>query len=540
MPSDSSVQSQPLARMIPIAHLAESPTNPRKHFDRKRLDELAASIKENGVLEPLLVREVAGPEHIEIVCGARRYRASKIAGLTEVPCVVREVSDRDVRLLQLAENATREDLSPIEEAETYAALFEEGLTTDAIAKRLGKEKRHLARRLPLAKLPKKVKEALAAGYLPVAHAELIGVIPDSKMQEMALGRILYTAYSGERTTIAAQPYAVAKRIVEEEFMTALSLAIFNPEDATLSPLGACSMCPHLTGNNPDLFGEVAGKSVCTNPKDFQLKTENHLKRLRDDGYTVLLSPNQLKRAFPFAGNSDELGKEFVDLERVCNDDPKRRTYEALLGKAEKLKTVFALKNGRVRKLYPAKELRPALVASGHAFAKEKPKKNGNGKAATSRSQAQLERIGDEAVSRELAKKLRTVKLTPSGWIDLILRIVLIAEDWRIKTVIGRHGYDGSDKDFALNREKILKERVEAMTDAEKRAFLIDLLIGDWFHSADKAEAELYKHLLKLAGVDYVKVANAAIDAAKKAAADAKQTPKPPIAAKIVRAPKSRA
>lgn len=540
MSSDSSVQSQPLSRVIPIAHLAESSTNPRKHFDPKKLDELAASIKENGVLEPLLVREVLGSEHLEIVCGARRYRASQIAGLTEVPCVVRNVSDQEVRLIQLAENANREDLSPVEEAETYAALVEEGLATETIAKRLGKEKRHIARRLPLAKLPKKVKDALAAGYLPVGHAELIGIIPDAKLQEAALGRILYTAYAGEKTTIAAQPYAVAKRIVEEEFMTALSLAIFDPEDIELSPLGACSKCPHRTGNNPDLFGEMSGKSICTNPKDFQLKTENHLKKLRDDGYTVLLSPNQLKRAFPYGGGSDEIGKEYMDLERVCEADPKRRTYEVLLGKTEKLKTVFALKNGRVRKLYPAKEIRAALIASGHAFAKEKPKKKDSGKAATSRSQAQLERIGDDAVSRELAKKLRAVKLTPSGWIDLILRIVLIVEGWRVQFVIGRHGYDGSDKDFAQSREKILAERVEAMNDAEKRAFLIDLLIGDWLHSKDKAEADLYKHILKLAGVDYVRVANAAIDAAKKAAVDAKQTSKPPIAAKTVRAPQSRA
>src|ERR1041384_8155184 len=94
MPSDSSVQSQPLSRLIPIAHLAKSPTNPRTHFDPKKLDELAASISENGVLEPLLVRKLASPDKFEIVYGARRYRASQIAGLTEVPCVVRDVSDQ--------------------------------------------------------------------------------------------------------------------------------------------------------------------------------------------------------------------------------------------------------------------------------------------------------------------------------------------------------------------------------------------------------------------------------------------------------------
>jgi len=197
--------------------------------------------------------------------------------------------------------------------------------------------------------------------------------------------------------------AVAKRIVEEEFMTALSLAIFDPEDDGLSPLGRCSTCPHLSGNNPDLFGDVTGKAVCTNPKDFQLKTENHLKRLREGGYTVLISKKEIAQAFP--NGLEHPAREFVDLEAICFEDPKRRTYEELLGKAEKLKTVFALRNGRVRKLFAAREMRAALAASGHAFAKEKPKKKVNDQA-VSRSQANLERIGDEAVSRELAKRLR--------------------------------------------------------------------------------------------------------------------------------------
>jgi hypothetical protein len=323
--------------------------------------------------------------------------------------------------------------------------------------------------------------------------------------------------------------ALAKRIIEEEFMTALSLAIFDPEDAALSPLGACSTCPHLSGNNADLFGDVTGKAVCTNPRDFQLKTENHLRRLRESGFTVLISKKELGRAFP-NGNSAEPSREFVDLEDICFEDPKRRTYEALLGKGKKLKAVFALKNGRVRKLYPAKDIRPALVASGHAFAKEKPKKKVNDKA-LSRSQANLERIGDEAVSRELAVKLRSVKLAPSGWIELLVRIVTVLEGWKLEGVIRRHGFDGSKDEFAQKRERILADRIDAMTDAEKRAFLVDFLAGDWLHTADKAQRELYKYLLKLAGVDFVKVANAAIDEAKRQAIEAKDMPKPPIAVK---------
>jgi ParB/RepB/Spo0J family partition protein len=376
MSSASSVQSSSSTsfQLIPLGKLGESPTNPRKHFDPGKLDELSRSIKEVGVLEPLIVRVHKNGDStaFQVVCGARRFRASKLAGLAEVPATVREFTDDQVRLIQLAENGAREDLTPLDEAEAYAALAADGRDAAAIAKTLGKKTGEVARRLPLAKLAKSAKDMLASGLLPVGHAELLARIPDAKLQEEALERFLHDAneYGEGKPVYAAVPLAIAKRIVEQEFMTALSVAIFDPEDASLSPLGACSKCPHLAGNNRDLFGDVKAKAVCTNPKDFRLKVETHLAKLRDSGYTVLISKNEVKRAFPFGG-SDEVGKEFVDLERMCIDDPKRRTFEELLGRGEKLKTIFALRDNRVRKLYLAKDIRAALVASGHSFAKEK-------------------------------------------------------------------------------------------------------------------------------------------------------------------------
>jgi len=521
MSSDSSVPvKSSISKTMPLSSLRESPTNPRKYFEAKALRDLAESIKQHGILEPLIVRANGSPAQAEIICGARRYRAAKIAGLTEVPVVLRKFTDDEVVLVQLVENGQRSDLSPLEEAETYAALADKGLSVSTIAKRLGRESRDVARRLPLAKIPKKVKDGLSSGTLPVEHAELIARIPDPKLQEQALERILERYFGEEKSVTRAVPYAAAKRVIEEEFMTALSVAAFDPEDPDLSPLGRCSKCPHLAGNNPDLFGDVKGKAVCTNPKDFRLKTENHLKKLPESGYTVLLTPKELKRAFPF-GESDQVGKEFVDLERICPEDPKHRRYEELLRRDEKLKTVFAFKNGVVRKLYPAKDLRDALVASGHTFAKEKPRRAAENEAA--RSAANLERIGREAVSGDLAMKLRSVRLTPSGWIDLLLRIAMIAEGWKLEGVLRRHGFDGSREEFAQKRERIVAERIKSMSEADKRAFLIDLLVGDWTATPDKPRQQLYRDVLKLAGVDYVKVAKRAIDEAKQKSAERKRS-----------------
>ncbi len=532
MSSDSSVLERPTYPTVPITHLRESPTNPRKYFDQKGLKELSESIRTHGVIEPLVVRTNGDPFLMEIVCGARRYRASKTAGLVEVPVVVREFTDDEVVVIQLVENGQRADLSPLEEAETYAALAAKGLSAAAIAKQVGREPRDVARRLPLAKLAKRVKEALSSGILPVEHAQLIARIPDAKLQEEALGRILED-YGQEKPVIHAVPYAIAKRVIEEEFMTALSLAVFDPEDPDLSPLGACSKCLHLAGNNPDLFGDVKGKAICTNPKDFRLKTENHLKRLRESGYTVLLSPKELKRAFPY-GDSDQPAKEYTDLDWVCADDPKHRRYDELLRRAEKLKTVFAFKNGRVRKLYATKDLRDALVASGHAFAKQK-RQGATGKPSPVAAK-NYERIGQEAVSRALAEKLRTLELTPSGWIDLLLRILVVLEAWKLEVVIRRHGFAGTREEFLKDRDRVIDERLAAMTAAEKRAFAIDLMIGDWLPNVDKAQQELYRYVLKLAGVNYATVANRAIDEAKRDAAKPQTSSTPAVAAKPVQAP----
>jgi len=534
MSSVSSVQSKSaVSQFLPITALRESPTNPRKYFDPKKLKELSDSVKEHGIIEPLVVR--GKPADAEIICGARRYRAAKLAGLAEVPVIFKDLSDEEVRLVQLVENGQRDDLSPLEEAETYAELQATGMAVPAIAKKVSREPSQVARRLPLTTLGKRVKDSLATGAIGVEYAELIARIPDPKLHDEALAAILESEhYDGEeKPTTRPVPYAVAKRLIEEQFMAPLSVAVFDPEDAELSPLGACSKCPHLVGNNPTLFGDVRGKAVCTNPKDFRLKTENHLKRRRETGYTVLLTPKELKRAFP--DGSRQLSKEFIDLENVCSDDPKLRKYDELLSKAEKLKTVFALKDGRVRRLFPSRDVRPALLAAGHAFAKDKPKAKGNGKAEEARSAAQLERIGEDAVSRELAVKLRSVKLALGGWIDLLLRIAVMERHWKLEGVLRRHGFAGSHQEFAEKRERIVKNRLEAMSEAEKRAFLVDLLIGDWQGSADKGEQELYRFVLKLAGVEYAKVANRAIDEAKRQAVEAKKTPKPPIAAKTARA-----
>lgn len=146
---------------------------PRQYFDQAALDSLAASIRESGILQPLVVR--AGDNgRFRLIAGERRFRASKLAGLTEVPVVVRDVSDREAFTLALIENVQREDLNPIEEAEAYRQLIDEfGLTHEDTALRAGRSRAAVTNTLRLLQLPPSVQEFLISGALSAGHARAI-------------------------------------------------------------------------------------------------------------------------------------------------------------------------------------------------------------------------------------------------------------------------------------------------------------------------------------------------------------------------------
>ncbi|NLA57840.1 MAG: ParB/RepB/Spo0J family partition protein [Firmicutes bacterium] len=171
-------------RQIPVNAVEPNPYQPRRHFDEGSLSELAASIKEKGVLQPIMVREKDGV--FELVAGERRWRAAQIAGLVEIPAVVRELTDREVMEIALIENLQREDLNPIEEAEAYAVLMQEfNLTQEEVAQAVGKGRPTIANRLRLLRLPEVVRAWVAEGRLSAGHAKILVVLDDKHAEELA-------------------------------------------------------------------------------------------------------------------------------------------------------------------------------------------------------------------------------------------------------------------------------------------------------------------------------------------------------------------
>ncbi len=162
-------------RMVPIEFIHPSALQPRQRFDDEPLQALADSIRENGVLQPILVRRhPQTPNAYEIVAGERRWRAAQIARLHEVPVIVRELADREALELALVENVQRQDLSPLEEAQGYRRLAEDfHYSQEDTARRVGKSRSHVANMLRLLNLPGPVKEMLDKGELSMGHARAL-------------------------------------------------------------------------------------------------------------------------------------------------------------------------------------------------------------------------------------------------------------------------------------------------------------------------------------------------------------------------------
>lgn len=180
-------------RFLPLEHVIASSGQPRKRFVQSEIDTLANSIKESGVLQPILVRKLAGDSlRFEIVAGERRYRAAGLAGLSSIPAIVREFSDKEALEIGIIENIQRENLDPIEEAEAYARLIEEhGETQGSIAASVGKDRASVANALRLLKLPEKVRSMIAAGELSAGHGRAILMVED-EVGQLALAKRITT------------------------------------------------------------------------------------------------------------------------------------------------------------------------------------------------------------------------------------------------------------------------------------------------------------------------------------------------------------
>jgi ParB/RepB/Spo0J family partition protein len=366
---------------LPVAEIVASPSNPRKRFDDAYIAELADSIRNHGLIQPITVRPLSldalfafnkrvHPDDerpvYEIVVGECRWRAAKLAGLVEIPAFWRELDDRQVLEIQVVENLQRRDVHPIEEAEGYQALIRHhGYSADQIAAKIGKSRSYVYGRLKFADLCRDAREAFYEGRLDASSALLIARIPGETLQKKATKEIT-CGYDNQPLS-----FRNAKNHILARYTLSLTQATFSPTDATLLPkAGACSECPKLSSNCRDLFNDITDPDVCTDPDCFEAKRQARRDRL---------IANAEKRKIPvFIGDAGRAAlnteDEYVSLDAEVDDDAESRTYRQILGDKAPVTAIIEFPHGKkdLTECAPLNTLEAALRKAGWKPADPEP------------------------------------------------------------------------------------------------------------------------------------------------------------------------
>jgi ParB/RepB/Spo0J family partition protein len=271
--------------------LVRSRSNPRTHFDPAYIEQLADSIRQHGILQPILVRPVPAarlqetfedrapgaplPTH-EIICGECRWRATAVAKVYTIPVLVRHLDDLQVLQVQLVENLRRKDLHPLEEAEGFDRLMHDHhLAVADIAARIDKSESYIYKSLKLLELTAECRAQMYEGKLTQSTALLVARAPAHLQLQIAKDIMRPQGVDNEPMS-----FRQAARHIQQHYMLQLAHAVFDIKDASLVPrAGACSDCARNTGSSTDLFADVAGGDTCTDPKCFDGKKVAHFAQV---------------------------------------------------------------------------------------------------------------------------------------------------------------------------------------------------------------------------------------------------------------------
>ena len=320
---------------IPLKDVVPSPTNPRKTFDQTKTEELAASILEKGVLQPILVR--AKGNKYEIVCGERRYRASKMVNAAHktrntIPAVIRELTDQEVREMQLIENFQREDVHPMEEAVAIKAVVESGeYSFEDLSHKVGKSITYLKQRMKLASLSEAWQEVFFANKMSISTAVKISCFP-LDVQQLILDDTDTDIDVEEDGLIKLDDWDM------RQYQGFLNEASFDITDAKISPeVGACTGCMHNTGFH-NLFPEDDKKARCTNIKCFSNKADIafaiELEKAKQDPSILLISTeynsyqnSKFVKSLNDDGHAVLMRYREYDVKTISGSEPELQDYD---------------------------------------------------------------------------------------------------------------------------------------------------------------------------------------------------------------------
>lgn len=348
-------------RNIPLTDICPSKLNPRKSFDQESLNELAENIKENGLIQPITVRKLPkGNEHkFDIVCGERRYRATTIAGLEEIQCVVRELDDKQAFAAMIIENLQRKDVDPMEEAAAFSKLYTDGTMKIAeIAKMLGKSSSFVTSRIQLNNIIPEFEALMRNGTLYLVH--LLEICKLTKEQQQVLYTNCFNEACIARWTQKILKLDILHEMIDEHVMNFLDTAPFSPTDSSFSCGKDCEGCPFNTKNKPESYKDSA-RPRCMDAICFKQKTQEFIFR----------TAKSLDIPIVYQGNENDgivqaaiaYGLTLTDMTNrsyvICPKEPDRASfsdeefYEKRMQAYRHVKAIFDsnIEDGNVEKVY---------------------------------------------------------------------------------------------------------------------------------------------------------------------------------------------
>jgi ParB family chromosome partitioning protein len=451
-------------QMLPLSRLHESPTNPRRVFDEAKLLELAASLKAQGLIQPIVARPNA--DGFEIVAGARRYRAAQLAELSEIPTRVVSLTDEQALEWALIENSQRVDVHPYEEAEGFQRLLDlPGYDVASLAEKTGKSESLVYARLALLQLITEVAEAFQQERITASHANLIARLPQDRQKD-AFDHCWRKDWQENEAHLLPAKYLSAW--IDNNVYLPLAEAPFDREDTNLNPAaGACSDCPRRSGFNTSLFSDVSGDQ-CMDSDCYRVKLSAHVQR------EVAAKPElvQIETAYrsPKERQPDTLGRnEYTDLEalREGEDDAEMTPCESsktaivVYGEgAGTTRTVCTDPNCPVHHPRRVVPIDPEAEARQRVFEKEQAKR----KRLLKRRTESFNRILDNAPATLNGPQLR-----------VLLRALIHTDPYDFIDDVAAH-FVGDDENNQQGVEEVLNSVIDQLDDEKLPGFALRLAL----------------------------------------------------------------
>lgn len=491
---------EPIERL----RIDRSATNPRKTF--RNLEDLAASIKAQGIIQPLLVRPHKSRQNgYELVFGERRWRAAALLGLDQVPCIVRhDLTDAQVIELQIIENVQRDDVDALEQAAGYLDLMKNHkYTIDMLMEKTGKQRTYIYSALKLLSLPADIQKHVTDGRIVPSIALLLARIPDPKAQAECTRWVLqgdtrWDPQLGQNFKEPRSEREVSAHITKN-YMVRLKDVCFDTADAKLLPAaGPCTTCPHRTGNMIADFPELKkSPDVCTKPSCKADKDSAQWARVKKEKTTEgikVLSEEECKKLYPHDHYPGPSGGAYVDLNDTTYEfDGTEKKWSTLVKGQDLTRHLARDKSGNLHELILKTPALEAAKKNGHKTQSSSSGRSGPSESAIRKKIARYRKARDLAFTQIVDAVEK--KCTAADYYDLFRILLTELIDFGSAEVIGHRRE--LKKDTYGGYVSAVKKLANESTGPQLRGLLLEVALGRNAYQGNMYSSHTWSNAFKL-------------------------------------------